>query len=337
LLFECALAHENSEYAEQNAKHNAQQAGVKLSRKITTDYDTSPLNVRIYQYQSCPFCSKVRAMLDYYGFNYEVVEVNPISKRALDFTIYKKVPIVVVQGKENRQLNDSNFIVSLLRSYIADTDHDFDELVSYYPHHRVENSKPPTTECVNKYFTMYGEQLGGSKAAIENKKNERDWRHWVDDKFIHAISPNVYRTWSEAKTTFHWFSKVGNWENMFSAYERTVAIHVGAIAMFLIAKRLKKRHNLHDDARIDLYAFANEWMKGKGTARPFMGGQEPNLADLALYGAITSFEGCPAYDDMRANTQIGEWYDAMKPLVNAHAGGRHLTAAVESRRLKDVV
>jgi len=122
---------------------------------------------------------------------------------------------------------------------------------------------------------------------------------------------------------------------MFSAYERTLAIHVGAAAMFLIAKRLKKRHHLHDDARIDLYAFANEWMKAKGS-RPFMGGPEPNLADLSLYGAITSFEGCPAYDDMRANTQIGDWYDAMKTMVSTHAGGRYLTAAVESRRRKDL-
>uniref|UniRef100_A0A915IMU6 Uncharacterized protein n=1 Tax=Romanomermis culicivorax TaxID=13658 RepID=A0A915IMU6_ROMCU len=29
-----------------------------------------------------------------------------------------------------------------------------------------------------------------------------------------------------------------------------------------------------------------------------MGGDSPNLADLAVYGAITSFEGCQAFRDI---------------------------------------
>uniref|UniRef100_A0A915JJ14 Glutathione S-transferase n=1 Tax=Romanomermis culicivorax TaxID=13658 RepID=A0A915JJ14_ROMCU len=33
-------------------------------------------------------------------------------------------------------------------------------------------------------------------------------------------------------------------------------------------------------------------MDAIGPHRKFMGGDSPNLADLAVYGAITSFEGC---------------------------------------------
>uniref|UniRef100_A0A183GLY0 GST N-terminal domain-containing protein n=1 Tax=Heligmosomoides polygyrus TaxID=6339 RepID=A0A183GLY0_HELPZ len=50
------------------------------------------LNLRLYQYQSCPFCSKVRAFLEFYGFSYEIVEVNPVTKSQLSFSRdYKKV------------------------------------------------------------------------------------------------------------------------------------------------------------------------------------------------------------------------------------------------------
>ena len=52
--------------------------------------------VTLYQYQTCPFCCKVRTFLDYYGIDYEIVEVNPLMRRELSFSKYKKVPIVVI-------------------------------------------------------------------------------------------------------------------------------------------------------------------------------------------------------------------------------------------------
>ena len=40
------------------------------------------------------------------------------------------------------------------------------------------------------------------------------------------------------------------------------------------------RHHLQDDVREDLYEAANKWVAAVGKDRPFMGGQQPNLADL---------------------------------------------------------
>lgn len=37
---------------------------------------------------------------------------------------------------------------------------------------------------------------------------ERKWRNWADDRFVHTLSPNVYRTLGEALQTFNWFSEV---------------------------------------------------------------------------------------------------------------------------------
>ena len=52
-------------------------------------------SVRLYQYQTCPFCCKTRAFLDYYRIKYEVVEVNPLFRREIKFSKYRKVPFIV--------------------------------------------------------------------------------------------------------------------------------------------------------------------------------------------------------------------------------------------------
>lgn len=56
----------------------------------------------------------------------------------------------------------------------------------------------------------------------------------------------------------------------------------------------------------------------KGTE--FMGGKEPNLADLAVYGVLNSIEGCSAFSDLLNNTKIKRWYLEMKNAVMNHQG-----------------
>ena len=50
--------------------------------------------ITLYQFQSCPFCSKVRALLNFTKQPYEVVEVTPFGMKELDFTDHKKVPVL---------------------------------------------------------------------------------------------------------------------------------------------------------------------------------------------------------------------------------------------------
>lgn len=50
--------------------------------------------ITLYQFQSCPFCCKVRALLNFTKQPYEVVEVSPFGMKELDFTDHKKVPVL---------------------------------------------------------------------------------------------------------------------------------------------------------------------------------------------------------------------------------------------------
>lgn len=54
------------------------------------------VKLTLYQYKTCPFCSKVRAFLDYYGLPYEIVEVNPVMRQEIKWSTYRKVPILMV-------------------------------------------------------------------------------------------------------------------------------------------------------------------------------------------------------------------------------------------------
>lgn len=69
------------------------------SQQLVTSPITSPIT--LYQYHSCPFCAKTRAFFDYYGIKYTKVEVNPLFKREMKFSSYRKVPFIVVGSSDD--------------------------------------------------------------------------------------------------------------------------------------------------------------------------------------------------------------------------------------------
>eukprot|EP00246_Nothoceros_aenigmaticus_P002790 TRINITY_DN13657_c0_g1_i2.p1 TRINITY_DN13657_c0_g1~~TRINITY_DN13657_c0_g1_i2.p1 ORF type:complete len:149 (+),score=22.83 TRINITY_DN13657_c0_g1_i2:249-695(+) len=125
------------------------------------------------------------------------------------------------------------------------------------------------------------------------------------------LSPNIYRSPREALQAFDYITTNGN----FTALERATGKYVGAAAMYIISKRLKKRHNI-TDARTALYEAVNEWVSALN-GRTFMGGCQPNLADLAVFGVLRPIRHLQAGCDMVSNTGIGDWYSQMEKAVGS--------------------
>ncbi|XP_049784550.1 prostaglandin E synthase 2 isoform X1 [Schistocerca cancellata] len=295
---------------------------VATSRSVVSPTDNTGLKLKLFQYPTCPFCCKVRAFLDYHGFSYDVVEVDPVLRQEIKWSHYKKVPILLAQVEDGyQQLNDSSMIISALMSYLYERDQTLQDVVKFYPSIEYKDDNGTVKkEIMNRYFLMFHGNIPKDRTK-EDILLERKWRKWVDDVLVHTLSPNVYRTREEAFQAFNWFSEVGEWDKLFPAWERFIMVYVGAVAMWIIGKRLKRRHNLKDDVRQSLYDECNFWIKTiKKQGTPFLGGSRPNLADLAVYGALTSIEGCNAFADLLANTKIGPWYSAMKESVQNHAG-----------------
>ncbi|GMH03286.1 hypothetical protein Nepgr_005125 [Nepenthes gracilis] len=226
-----------------------------------------PKDVVLYQYEACPFCNKVKAFLDYYDIPYKVVEVNPISKKEIKWSDYKKVPILTVDGE--RMVNSSDIIDNLFK--------------------RISPEK--------------------SADSMQEVDEERKWLGWVDNHLVHVLSPNIYRSVGEALESFDYITTHGN----FSFTERIMAKYTGAAAMYFVSKKLKKKHNITDERKA-LYESAETWVDAlKG--RDYLGGLKPNLADIAVFGALRPIRHLQSGKDMVEHTRIGKWYSRMEKTV----------------------
>ncbi|KAK1371076.1 Prostaglandin E synthase 2 [Heracleum sosnowskyi] len=237
------------------------------AKEMPMSPEKMPKEVVLYQYEACPFCNKVKAFMDYYDVPYKIVEVNPLSKKEIKWSDYKKVPILMVDGQ---QMNDSSAIIDKLDSMI--------------------NSEKSAKE-------------------VPDNDEEKQWRSWVDNHLVHMLSPNIYRTTSEALESFDYITSNGN----FSFTEKYTVKYAGAAAMYFVSKNLKKKYNITDE-RASLYEAAEQWVNALN-GREFLGGAKPNLADLAVFGVLRPIRYLRSGIDMVENTQIGDWYARMESVV----------------------
>lgn len=252
-------------------------ASSSLAQDLVNDLPRSsfaPKDVVLYQYEACPFCNKVKAFLDYYNVPYKVVEVNPIFKKEIKWSEYKKVPILMVDGV---QMVDSTDIIDKLYQRI-------------HPHN-----------------------------SASNLEEERKWLGWVDNHLVHVLSPNIYRNYKEALESFNYITTHGN----FSFAQRIIAKYGGATAMYFVSKKLKERHNITDERKA-LYGAAETWVDALKD-RQFLGGTNPNLADLAVFGVLRPIRHLQSGKDMVEHTRVGEWYTRMEKAVGE-------SARIDSRR-----
>ena len=75
----------------------------KASERLTScsEFSTTPAssNITLYEYKICPFCNKVKAYLDFLELDYTSVEVNPLTKREINFQKeITKVPVATLSG-----------------------------------------------------------------------------------------------------------------------------------------------------------------------------------------------------------------------------------------------
>ena len=257
--------------------------------------------ITLYQYNTCPFCCKVRTYLDARNIPYDTVEVDPLLKREIKFSSYKKVPFVMINGE--RQIEDSSLIISVLES-LRVSGKPLDTILSYFPIVTLQHGKAVVKEIMNRFVVAHG-----NAENLDARREEAKWREWVDETYVHKFPVNIYRTPREALSAFEYIMRVEG----FSATQKFFGKYVGAVAMYFVAKRLKKRHHIEGDVRASIYKDSRKWMKAIGEYRSYLGGEEPNLADMSVYGVIRSIEGLDTYRDlMEENVKLEKWYKKMK-------------------------
>ncbi|GMH39397.1 hypothetical protein BSKO_07295 [Bryopsis sp. KO-2023] len=251
-------------------------ADARFNRHVPTG---SLPEVTLFQYEVCPFCCKVRAFLDYHKVPYDVVEVNPLSKTELAWSSYKKVPVMQLGGET---VTDSNRIISRL----------------------VDDIEKFSKEQKSGWFK------GASLSSSDHSEEENKWRKWVDERFVRIITANIYRTWGESWQTFDYITEHGN----FGSVSRHAARAFGSATMWAIGKRMPKKYSIEGDLREALYSDANEWIEAIGK-RKFMGGNQPNLADLAVFGVLRAIIGTDAFADVMEHSELLPWFTRMADVV----------------------
>lgn len=249
--------------------------------------------VRIYQFESCPFCRKVRSCLDFCRIPYEVVEVNPLSKTETKPIApdYKKVPILQIDTDDGRrlQLRDSKKII---RALLGVTN----------PGVKPQVPPPSTTPSTGKMWPKE-QETGGI---------EEQWVTWTDKVLVQCMVLNVYRTLEESAETFSYLLT----HPAFPWFAQRSAALSGTVVMWGLAKARKRKYGV-DDERAALFeaveTFAGAVERGGG---PFLGGERPGAVDFNVYGILRSAEACQTERDVfEGCPRILPWYGSMRKVV----------------------
>lgn len=217
----------------------------------------------LYQYNVCPFCWKVRALLSYKKISYETIEVHPLNKKEISFSKdYRKVPIFI--DSEGNQINDSTTIMKYI------------------------DEKYPTVPVFEK---------DAARKVIEDQ-----WLLWADQKLVRALPPLIYRNLSDSIQAFDYISKV----EKFGWLQKQLIKYSGAMVMTLVAKKSAKSQGIQNPEE-HLKKCLQEWADALDK-QPFLGGAKPNGADLAILGILKSIETLPAFERIRENKNVREWF-----------------------------
>lgn len=262
-----------------------------------------PKEVILYQYEVCPFCCKVKAFLDYHRIPYRTVEVSPLSKKELKWSDHRKVPVAVL---DSDILQDSSLIISRLAAELEASQAPQQAQQPPHPSSTGSKSWVPWSRTDNQTAAQMDPPGPPSSSGTTQRGEETYWRQWVDARLVKVITVNIYGTAKEAFQTFDYISATGKF-NWFEAESARIA---GAVMMWGISNKLKKKYVIEGSLREELYLCGDQWVEALGD-RNFMGGDQPNLADLAVFGVVKSVTGTDAFMDLMHHTNIGKWYERM--------------------------
>ena len=283
-----------------------------LVTELPNDLDLNKCEVTVYQFESCPFCRKARAVLDLARIPYNVVEVNPLTKSETKSfaSDYKKVPIVVVNdGKRSFQIRDSKVIIKAVLQAA--------KLVTG------DSSRTGLPESAS----LNAETILDAK-AYEGLTVEDAWIKWVEAYLLQLVVVNIYGTLDESRETFDYLLT----HKDFGWIARSASYWLGSIVMHQVARsRLKKFTDIQGKHKQAFFDACVDLGKKAGSAGGLIGGKKPSAADLNAYGVIRSLEGTRTLRDAiagGAGPEFKSWYERM----NLAVGGSQMKAKVNATK-----
>ena len=230
--------------------------------------------LKLYQYEICPYCCKVKAVLDYKKIPYEKIEVNPMTHEELagvpGAMEYDKVPVLVDGDKVVFESND---------------------IIRYL------DQKFPNRSIVAK----------GNLPEDEKRRAQQDgWIRFADDELVQILPANIYRNIPEALNSFKYITKIGK----FPRWKRYYLALGGAIAMTIVAKKGIKKRGIADPRKA-LQESLQKLSAGL-SGKKFLGGDTPDISDLVCAGILSSVREMKVWPFIAAQKAIAEWYQRVQ-------------------------
>lgn len=136
------------------------------------------------------------------------------------------------------------------------------------------------------------------------------WLEFADKELAVLLFPNITRSFGESFEAFGYISDVPT----FGAGSKAANRLAGSVAMWLANGKLKKKYNITDE-RKQLLDTVNRWTDAVGDG-PFLKGAKPGVADVAVYGVVSSIRGMAAYKEiMQSAPALRTWSDHMRTVL----------------------
>jgi microsomal prostaglandin-E synthase 2 len=275
----------------------------RLVSELPADLDLRKCKVTLYQFESCPFCRKARAVLDFCNIPYDVVEVNPLTKSETKTfaSDYKKVPILLIEDPKSGeiyQIRDSKIIVRAV--------------INASPDSLVGNNNPRTR--LPQPVSLNDETILDNETYKDLSIDEA-WIKWNEAYLLQLVVVNIYGTLGESRETFDYLLT----HKDFGWVAREASYWAGSIVMNQVARsRLKKFKHIQGKHRSAFFQACADMGSAAKEAGGFIGGARPSPADLNAYGVIRSLEGTKTLREAiqgDAGPEFKSWYENMNQAV----------------------
>ena len=268
-----------------------------LVTELPNDLKLKDCRVTLYQFESCPFCRKARAVLDFAKVGYDVVEVNPLTKSETKWfaSDYKKVPIVLIEEEGGRsfQIRDSKLIINAILKATGRLNSE-------------GTIRFPSAVKLNEEITL-------DEQTYAHMSTDEAWIKWTEAYLLQLVVVNIYGTMAESRETFDYLLT----HKDFGWVAREASYWAGSLVMNLVARsRLKKYVAIQGRHREAFFAACADL--GSATRGEFIGGKNPSAADLNAYGVIRSLEGTRTLKEAiegGAGEEFKTWYANMNKAV----------------------
>lgn len=199
------------------------------------------------------------------------------------------------------------------------------ETIEVHPLNKKEIAFSPDYRAVPIYVDSQGKQVNDSTPIMRyideefpeprvfardtgDREDEDIWLVWAE-KFVQGLPAAIYDSLPNSLKSFDYITKIGK----FTRWERMSIKYSGAFIMTLVAKKIRKRENITQPDMF-LKQKAAEWTEGL-QGQPFMGGENPNGADLAVFGITQAVSGLRAGEILAENPGFASWLKSMEARV----------------------